>query len=56
MNFTPTEDQLAAQSTARDFATDEVLPKAAEIDRVYAAYPEMNDDRFVKENLSRWLS
>ena len=33
MNFTPTEDQLAAQSTARAFATDEVLPKAAEIDR-----------------------
>ncbi len=33
MNFTPTEDQLAAQTTARDFATDEVLPKAAEIDR-----------------------
>ena len=30
--------------------------QAAEIDRVYAAYPEMNDDRFVKENLSRWLS
>ncbi len=33
MNFTPTEDQLAVQSTARAFATDEVLPKAAEIDR-----------------------
>ena len=30
--------------------------QAAEIDRVYAAYPEMNDDRFVKEKLSRWLS
>ena len=29
--------------------------QAAEIDRVYAAYPEMNDDRFVKENLPRWL-
>ena len=27
-----------------------------EIDRVYAAYPEMNDDAFVKKNLSRWLS
>lgn len=26
-----------------------------EIDRVYAAYPELNDDVFVSENLSRWL-
>jgi len=33
VNFTLTEDQLAVQSTARDFATSEVLPKAAEIDR-----------------------
>ncbi len=33
MNFTPTEDQLAVQTTAREFATSEVLPKAAEIDR-----------------------
>jgi dihydrodipicolinate synthase/N-acetylneuraminate lyase len=30
--------------------------QAAEIDRVYAAYPEMNDDAFVRSNLSRWLS
>jgi len=30
--------------------------QAAEIDRVYAAYPEMNDDVFVKDNLSRWLT
>lgn len=30
--------------------------QAAEIDRVYAAYPHLNDDDFVKENLSRWLS
>jgi hypothetical protein len=30
--------------------------QAAEIDRVYAAYPEMNDDAFVKENLSRWMA
>jgi len=30
--------------------------QTAEIDRVYAAYPEMNDDAFVKANLSRWLS
>ena len=30
--------------------------QAAEIDRVYAAYPEMNDDVFVKENLTRWMA
>jgi dihydrodipicolinate synthase/N-acetylneuraminate lyase len=30
--------------------------QAEEIDRVYAAYPEMNDDAFVRENLSKWLS
>jgi len=33
VNFSPTEDQLAVQRTAREFATAEVLPKAAEIDR-----------------------
>ena len=33
MNFAPTEDQLAVQATARDFAQQEVLPKAAAIDR-----------------------
>ena len=33
MNFIPTEDQLAVQKTAREFAQAEVLPKAAEIDR-----------------------
>lgn len=27
-----------------------------EIDRVYAAYPELNDDAFVAENLDRWLA
>lgn len=27
-----------------------------EIDRVYRAYPELNDDAFVAENLDRWLS
>ena len=30
--------------------------QAAEIDRIYAGYPEMNDDAFVSENLERWLS
>ncbi|MBG0861011.1 MAG: dihydrodipicolinate synthase family protein [Bacteroidales bacterium] len=27
-----------------------------EIDRVYSAYPELNDDEFVAENLHKWLS
>jgi len=27
-----------------------------EIDRVYKAYPELNDDLFVKKNLDRWLA
>lgn len=30
--------------------------QAAEIDRVYQAYPPLNDDAFVAEHLSRWLS
>jgi hypothetical protein len=30
--------------------------QADEIDRVYAAYPELNDDAFVAENLARWLA
>jgi len=33
VDFSPTEDQLAVQKTAREFAQAEVLPKAAEIDR-----------------------
>src|ERR1700760_3687593 len=33
MQFSLTEEQTAVQRTARDFATNEVLPKAAEIDR-----------------------
>src|SRR5438477_4166 len=33
MQLAPTEDQLAVQRTAHEFATSEVLPKAAEIDR-----------------------
>jgi len=27
-----------------------------EIDRVYAVYPDLNDDAFVSENLTRWLT
>jgi butyryl-CoA dehydrogenase len=33
VQFKPTEDQLAVQTTAREFAQAEVLPKAAAIDR-----------------------
>jgi dihydrodipicolinate synthase/N-acetylneuraminate lyase len=29
--------------------------QSEEIDRVYAAYPHLNDDAFVKENLKNWL-
>jgi dihydrodipicolinate synthase/N-acetylneuraminate lyase len=30
--------------------------QAQEIDRVYAAYPQLNDDAFVRANLERWLA
>ncbi len=30
--------------------------QAEEIDRVCAAYPDLNDDEFVRENLDRWLT
>lgn len=30
--------------------------QAEEIDRVYEAYPHLNDDAFVREHLSEWLS
>ncbi len=33
MDFAPTDSQLAVQQTAREFAHQEILPKAAEIDR-----------------------
>jgi hypothetical protein len=26
-----------------------------EIDRVYAAYPDLNDDSFVRQHLDDWL-
>ncbi|MCD4796738.1 MAG: dihydrodipicolinate synthase family protein, partial [Candidatus Cloacimonetes bacterium] len=29
--------------------------QSEEIDRIYRAYPEMNDDDFVRENLDKWL-
>ncbi len=30
--------------------------QAQEIDRVYAAYPHLNDDHFVESNLDKWLA
>lgn len=38
-------------------ASDETLGpgQKAEIDRVLAAYPHLNDDAFVRDNLERWL-
>jgi dihydrodipicolinate synthase/N-acetylneuraminate lyase len=30
--------------------------QSEEIDRVYAAYPHLNDDKFVKENLEKWFN
>ena len=36
--------------------TERLSPGQAEaIDRVYRAYPELNDDAFVRDNLCRWL-
>jgi len=32
------------------------LGQAKEIDRIFHAYPEMNDNAFVRENLDRWLN
>jgi dihydrodipicolinate synthase/N-acetylneuraminate lyase len=52
---------LRRQGLLESIATlkfDEVLSpgQAEEIDRVYAAYPHLNDDAFVKEHLDRWIS
>lgn len=30
--------------------------QAEELDRIYTSYPHLNDDEFVKANLSKWLS
>ncbi|MDQ8198017.1 dihydrodipicolinate synthase family protein [Pelagicoccus enzymogenes] len=32
------------------------LGQMEELDRIHAAYPSLNDDKFVRENLDRWLS
>jgi len=38
-----------------DSAVELSPQQRAEIDRVYQAYPDLNDDAFVAENLERWL-
>jgi butyryl-CoA dehydrogenase len=43
MEFSPTEEQAAVQRTARDFATSEVLPRAAAIDREHRHPTELVD-------------
>ena len=30
--------------------------QAEQIDRVHGAYPHLNDDAFVRDNLDRWLA
>lgn len=37
---------------------DEILSPGQyeEIDRIYASYPHLNDDAFIRENLEKWLS
>jgi hypothetical protein len=44
--------------TAHCLDPNEVLSpgQAAEIDRLYATYPDLVDDAFVGANLSRWRS
>jgi molybdopterin-guanine dinucleotide biosynthesis protein A len=38
-------------------AAAEISPgQSEEIDRVCRAYPDMNDDAFVRKNLDRWLN
>ena len=46
---------LLAGRWCLDPAEDLSPGQAAEIDRVLAAYPHLADDRFVAENLERWL-
>src|ERR1044071_1385025 len=41
MDLSPTEEQAAVQRTAREFAMNEVLPRAAEIDREHRHPVEM---------------
>lgn len=47
---------LMAGRWCLDPAEDLSPGQAGEIDRVYAAYPHLNDDDFVREHLDEWLS
>jgi dihydrodipicolinate synthase/N-acetylneuraminate lyase len=47
---------LLAGRWCLDPAEDLSPGQAEEIDRVYAAYPDLNDDAFVAANLERWLA
>jgi dihydrodipicolinate synthase/N-acetylneuraminate lyase len=47
---------LLAGRWCLDPAEDLSPGQMAEIDRVTAAYPQLNDDEFVRQNLDRWLS
>ena len=40
---------------ARGLNSSRLLSQMEEIDRVYAAYPHLNDDAFVREHLDEWL-
>jgi dihydrodipicolinate synthase/N-acetylneuraminate lyase len=46
---------LLAGRWTLDPSTDVSPGQLAEIDRVYARYPQLNDDEFVKEHLDDWL-
>lgn len=46
---------LLAGRWCLDPAEELSIGQMAEIDRVYAAYPHLNDDRFVTEHLDEWL-
>ncbi|MBN1639794.1 MAG: dihydrodipicolinate synthase family protein [Anaerolineae bacterium] len=47
---------LMAGRWCLDPAEDLSPGQGAEIDRIYAAYPELNDDQFVAEHLVAWLA
>ena len=50
------EAEIAATLAAADAANEDLSPgQAAEIDRVYRAYPHLADDAFVAEHRDAWL-
>jgi len=46
---------LMASRRTLDPAEDLSPGQMAEIDRIYRAYPHLNDDAFVREHLDEWL-